>query len=73
MFGCLISFILGGCVGLLIGGCLAAAREEPKDGVDVVRCYKCNHMIEKGWCSLHSTPMSVNDFCSYGERGESDV
>jgi hypothetical protein len=42
------------------------------DAVEVVRCRQCNHMIEKGWCSLHSTPMNRDDFCSYGERRADD-
>ena len=84
MFGCLISFILGGCVGLLIGGCLAAAREEPEDGVDVVRCKECRHR-NKGHatpgghhiCDFHSCDREGHerylfvediDFCSCGER-----
>ena len=36
--------------------------------VEVVRCKDCQEMIEKGWCSLHQTPMNINDFCSYGGR-----
>lgn len=42
------------------------------DAVEVVRCRQCNHMIEKGWCSLHNTPMNRDDFCSYGERRADD-
>ena len=38
------------------------------DVVPVVRCKECQEMIEKGWCSLHGTPMNINDFCSYGEK-----
>ena len=39
-----------------------------EDVACVVRCKDCIQMLEKGWCSLHSTPMTRNDFCSYGER-----
>ena len=41
MVGCLISFILGGCVGLLIAGCLAAAREKPETDIEVVARNDC--------------------------------
>lgn len=38
------------------------------DAVEVVRCKDCQQMLQKGWCSLHNTPMAQEDFCSYGER-----
>ena len=43
--------------------------EQPTvDAVEVVRCKDCQQMLQKGWCSLHNTPMAQEDFCSYGER-----
>lgn len=38
------------------------------DAVEVIRCKDCQQMLQKGWCSLHNTPMAQEDFCSYGER-----
>ena len=43
------------------------------DAEPVIRCKDCKNMFEKGWCSLHNTPMNKYDFCSYAEpkaRGE---
>ena len=49
--------------------CMTMLDEAPTvDAVPVVRCKECQEMIEKGWCSLHGTPMNINDFCSYGEK-----
>jgi hypothetical protein len=42
------------------------------DAVEVVRCKDCQQMLQKGWCSLHNTPMAQEDFCSYGERRTED-
>lgn len=47
----------------------------------VVRCKDCKHRVYKyaneeigeiGGCGLFNRAMSNNDFCSYGERKESD-
>lgn len=48
---------------------LKAVENAPTiDAEPVVRCKDCDHMPEKGWCSLHDTPMNRYDFCSCGER-----
>ena len=80
---CIGCLILGGCIGLMIGGCLAAAREEPK----LVPCKECKHNVANmktdPWDAtdyedivcVHwmSDGISPDDFCSRGERRESDV
>lgn len=70
---CIGCLILGGCIGLMIGGCLAAAREEPKPGSDVVHCKECKHLydyMDDYFCASHRGLVRIceNSFCSYGER-----
>ena len=57
----------------VIAGCVDITRRLVQnaptvDAVEVVRCKDCQQMLQKGWCSLHNTPMAQEDFCSYGER-----
>lgn len=82
MFGCLISFILGGWIGFFVAACLSAARDKPKPGSDVVHCKECKHNVANmetdPWddtdyediVCLHwmSDGCGPNDFCSRGER-----
>ena len=52
--------------------------DEPKDMVKVVRCNKCRKyvpdiIVEKvGWCEHLERGMYYTDFCSYGERKETE-
>lgn len=44
------------------------------DMVCVVRCKDCKHWRDDHTCREHSlvSPMGANEFCSRGERGDSD-
>ena len=39
--------------------------------IDIVRCKECE-LFENGWCNRHDVRMNDDDFCSYGERKESE-
>ena len=45
------------------------------DALPVVRCKDCKHREDKLYCRLRKPPVIVTnvDFCSYGERRDSDV
>ena len=58
----------------------AIAEAPTVDAVPVVRCKDCKHFDENNACYCHAadengTPIFVreHDFCSYGERRDSDV
>ena len=40
--------------------------------VEVVRCKECYMCDEEMWCSFYDSIMEPDDFCSYGERKESE-
>ena len=44
------------------------------DAVEVVRCRDCKYWRDDHTCREHSlvSPMGANEFCSRGERGDSD-
>ena len=44
------------------------------DAVEVVRCKDCKYWRDDHTCREHSlvSPMGANEFCSRGERGDSD-
>ena len=41
----------------------------------VVHCENCQHYQEDNinWCTLDGTDRNPTDYCSYGERGESEA
>lgn len=53
------------------------------DAVEVVRCRDCSHVFicncqscRQGvsvYCEIYGKHMTMNDFCSYGERRDTDV
>lgn len=47
---------------------------EECDMVSVVRCRDCKYWRDDHTCREHSlvSPMGANEFCSRGERGDSD-
>lgn len=47
-------------------------QEPPTETVSVVRCKDCRNRQGECWCSKHSEIVSDDDFCSYGERRDSD-
>ena len=42
------------------------------DVVEVVRCKDCIWYLKDGSCARHLKQFESYDFCSYGERGDSD-
>ena len=40
--------------------------------IDIVRCKECYMCDEEMWCSFYDSIMESDDFCSYGEREESE-
>lgn len=40
--------------------------------IDIVRCKECYMCDEEMWCSFYDSIMESDDFCSYGERKESE-
>ena len=51
----------------------ALGRVETVDAAPVIRCRDCeSYQINFHWCGLHYMEMHPKDFCSYGERKDSD-
>ena len=42
------------------------------DAIEVVRCKDCIWYLKDGSCARHLKQFEPYDFCSYGERGDSD-
>lgn len=65
-----------------LDGMIKALKEAPTaDVVEVVRCKDCRHFREHRYiptgvpnfyCNWHEISVEKHDFCSYGERKESD-
>ena len=54
---------------------IEAVNDAPTiDAVEVVRCRDCKYWRDDHTCHEHSlvSPMGANEFCSRGERGDSD-
>lgn len=58
-----------------IAGAMNAIDEMPAaDVAEVVRCKDCDNFedIICGWCRYFEKPITLNDYCSCGERIDSD-
>ena len=54
------------------GGYFGTISSEVING-DLVRCKDCRYYISYfGHCWMHQIDMNMDDYCSYGERGEAD-
>ena len=50
-----------------------AQRIEDAPSIDIVRCKECKYYEAKeDWCYWRDEAITADDFCSYGERKESE-
>lgn len=68
--------ICGGQLSTFLEAILRVKEAPAVDAVPVVRCGKCKHYEPceggKDYCCWHGSGVVENDFCSYGERRDSD-
>lgn len=50
------------------------SQQPTADVIEVVRCKDCVNFEYTlcGWCNEFERPITLDDFCSYGERKEND-
>ena len=54
---------------LTIGNLRATVNDAPS--LEIVRCGECKNNVD-GECVVHYSGINADDFCSYGERKESE-
>ena len=56
------------------GSYAASAKIADMDGIEIIHCKECVYLTDTGWCGREFDwyPVEENDFCSMGERKDTN-